>query len=939
MPTLSDSFLTGANIDFIEALYSRFLADPNSVEQSWKELFSTLQREGKPLVIDGLTLPAPKKGNGSVNGAAGGKVASDMALQSKVDQTIIAHRLRGHLVAQLDPLGTPRPKLEHVADIGMVSDTHFTDQELDTLVSPLDTFSEPRVTVRRVMERIRRTYSNHIGVEFIQMYASDRRRWLLNRMESSENTTDFSVEEQTQILRKLTEAETFETTMETKFQKVKRFSAEGGEVQIAMLDAFLELGGELGVKEVVFGMAHRGRLNVLTNILGKPAEEIFSEVTGPTDPKQYLNRHDVKYHMGYSRDHTTRGGNKVHLTMAFNPSHLGFVHPVVEGRVRAKQDRAGGGLPAKKAVVPFVIHGDAAFAGQGLIAETLNLSGLEGYDTGGTIHLVINNQLGYTTDGKEGRSSVYCTGQAAMLDIPIFHVNGDDPEACVHVMRVATEFRQKFNTDVVIDLVCYRKYGHNEGDEPRFTQPEMYSLITGRKTVRALYAEELATKNRLSAEASAKLQQEVVAEFLAAFEKSKTKSLVRDPDHLHGIWSKYRGGADKDTPQVETGVDLPVLKKLLEPLATVPEGFVLHSGVKKVLDRRQEMMKDKEPIDWGTGENLAYATLVEAGWRIRLTGQDTQRGTFAHRQAVLHDQKTGKTFFPLGEIKPGIAEVINSPLSEMACMGFEYGYSLDCPDAIVAWEAQFGDFANNAQVMIDQFLAASEDKWKRMSALTLLLPHGYEGAGPEHSSARLERFLELAAEDNIQVCYPTNSAQIFHLLRRQVMRPIRKPLVVMTPKSLLRLTAASSPWEEFTAGTFKRVIPETNSAIEASKVTRLLLCSGKVYFDLVEERTRAKLTNTAIVRLEQLYPLPEAELREVLQSYPALKEVFWVQEEPKNSGAWRYLIEPLMTLTGELKQNPKLKYVGRPESASPATGFTSSHQYEQKLLVDEALSS
>ncbi|MDP3154914.1 MAG: 2-oxoglutarate dehydrogenase E1 component [Archangium sp.] len=939
MPTLSDSFLTGANIDFIEALYSRFLADPNSVEQSWKELFSTLQREGKPLVIDGLTLPAPKKGNGSVNGAAGGKVASDMALQSKVDQTIIAHRLRGHLVAQLDPLGTPRPKLEHVADIGMVSDTHFTDQELDTLVSPLDTFSEPRVTVRRVMERIRRTYSNHIGVEFIQMYASDRRRWLLNRMESSENTTDFSVEEQTQILRKLTEAETFETTMETKFQKVKRFSAEGGEVQIAMLDAFLELGGELGVKEVVFGMAHRGRLNVLTNILGKPAEEIFSEVTGPTDPKQYLNRHDVKYHMGYSRDHTTRGGNKVHLTMAFNPSHLGFVHPVVEGRVRAKQDRAGGGLPAKKAVVPFVIHGDAAFAGQGLIAETLNLSGLEGYDTGGTIHLVINNQLGYTTDGKEGRSSVYCTGQAAMLDIPIFHVNGDDPEACVHVMRVATEFRQKFNTDVVIDLVCYRKYGHNEGDEPRFTQPEMYSLITGRKTVRALYAEELAIRNRLSAEASAKLQQEVVAEFLAAFEKSKTKSLVRDPDHLHGIWSKYRGGADKDTPQVETGVDLPVLKKLLEPLATVPEGFVLHSGVKKVLDRRQEMMKDKEPIDWGTGENLAYATLVEAGWRIRLTGQDTQRGTFAHRQAVLHDQKTGKTFFPLGEIKPGIAEVINSPLSEMACMGFEYGYSLDCPDAIVAWEAQFGDFANNAQVMIDQFLAASEDKWKRMSALTLLLPHGYEGAGPEHSSARLERFLELAAEDNIQVCYPTNSAQIFHLLRRQVMRPIRKPLVVMTPKSLLRLTAASSPWEEFTAGTFKRVIPETNSAIEASKVTRLLLCSGKVYFDLVEERTRAKITNTAIVRLEQLYPLPEAELREVLQSYPALKEVFWVQEEPKNSGAWRYLIEPLMTLTGELKQNPKLKYVGRPESASPATGFTSSHQYEQKLLVDEALSS
>ncbi len=942
MSTLSDSFLTGANIDFIEALYSRYLVDPNSVETSWKELFSTLQREGKPLIIDGLTLPAPKRNgaNGSYGVMTNGKGASDnMALQSKVDQTIIAHRLRGHLVAQLDPLGTPRPKLEHVADIGMVSSTHFTEQELETLVSPLDTFDEPRVKLRRVLERVRRTYTHHIGVEFIQMYASERRRWLLHRMEASENTTQFSVDEQTQILRKLTEAETFETTMETKFQKVKRFSAEGGEVQIAMIDAFLDLGGTLGVKEVVFGMAHRGRLNVLTNILGKPAEEIFSEVAGPTDPKQYLNRHDVKYHMGYSRDLTTHSGNKIHLTMAFNPSHLGFVHPVVEGRVRAKQDRAGGTLEAKRAVVPFVIHGDAAFAGQGLIAETLNLSSLPGYDTGGTIHLVINNQLGYTTDAKDGRSSVYCTGQAAMLDVPIFHVNGDDPEACVHVMRVATEFRQKFNTDVVIDLVCYRKYGHNEGDEPRFTQPEMYSHITGRKTVRALYAEELAAKNRLSAEASKKLHEEIAASYVEAFNKSKSRSLVRDPDHLHGLWSKFRGGADKDTPQVETGVDLALLKKLLEPLATTPPGFVLHAGVQKVLDRRQLMLKDQEPIDWGTGENLAYATLLEAGWRVRLTGQDTQRGTFAHRQAVLHDQKTGKTAFPLGEIKQGVIDVINSPLSEMACMGFEYGYSLDCPDAIVAWEAQFGDFANNAQVMIDQFLAASEDKWKRMSALTLLLPHGYEGAGPEHSSARLERFLELAAEDNIQVCYPTNSAQIFHLLRRQVVRPIRKPLVVMTPKSLLRLAAASSPWSDFTKGTFQRVITETNPAIEPSKVTRLLICSGKVYFDLIEERTRSKNTTTAIVRLEQLYPLPEAELRKALESYTGVKEVFWVQEEPKNSGAWRYLLEPLMHLVGEFKPLPKLKYVGRPESASPATGFQSSHQYEQTLLVDEALSS
>jgi|APLak6261679142_1056127.scaffolds.fasta_scaffold00003_213 2-oxoglutarate dehydrogenase E1 component len=937
MATLSDSFLTGANIDFIEALYSRFLVDPAAVEPSWRELFSTLQREGKPLIIDGLTLPAPKR-----NGAAGvinGKSAEDMTLQSKLDQTVTAFRMRGHMLAQLDPLGTPRPPLEHAADLGLASNSYFSDAELNTQVSPQGTFEEARVPLKRVLERLRRTYTHHIGVEFGQLYDSERRRWLMRRMEFSENTTNFSVDEQKRILRKLTEAETFETTMHLKFQGQKRFSAEGGEVQVAMINEFLELGGTLGVKEVVFGMAHRGRLSVLANIMGKPAEEIFAEVTGPQDPKQYLNRHDVKYHMGYSRDLTTQAGHKLHLTMAFNPSHLGFVHPVVEGRVRAKQDRAGGGQAAKAAVVPFVIHGDSAFAGQGLIAETLNLSGLEAYDTGGTIHLIINNQIGYTTEARQGRTPLYCTGQAQMLDIPIFHVNGDDPEACVHVMRVATEYRQKFNTDVVIDLVCYRKYGHNEGDEPRFTQPKMYELISAQKTVRQLYAEQLAAKSQVPAEVSKAIFDETVAHFSDAFTKSKTPSLVKDPDHLHGVWSKFRGGADKDTPQVETGVPLDKLKRLLTPLAKTPEGFVLHRNVQTgVIDKREKMLRDEENVDWGTAETLAYATVLESGVRVRVTGQDTERGTFAHRQAVLHDQKTGAQAFPLGDIAKGLATIVNSPLSEMACMAFEYGYSLDYPDALIAWEAQFGDFANNAQVMIDQFLAASEDKWKRMSALTLLLPHGYEGAGPEHSSARLERFLELAAEDNLQVCYPTNAAQIFHLLRRQVVRPIRKPLVVMTPKSLLRLAQASSPWSDFTHGTFQRVIAETNKAIDPKKVTRLLLCSGKVYFDLVEQRDANKNTTTAIVRVEQLYPLPEAELKAVFASYSALKEVFWVQEEPKNSGAWRYLLEPLTTLLGELSKTPKLKYVGRPESASPATGFLSTHKYEQKLLVDEALS-
>jgi 2-oxoglutarate dehydrogenase E1 component len=936
MATLSDSYLTGANIDFIEALYSRFLADPASVEPSWRELFSTLTREGKPLIIDGLTLPAPKRNGGATVITA---KAGDTSLQSKVDQTIMAFRLRGHLRAQLDPLGVPRPPLPHVADMALMSNDHFSPAELSAMVSPLDTFGPPTVKVGELVERLRRTYAHHIGVEFVHMYDSEKRRWLLNRMESTANTTEYSVAEQKRILRKLTEAELFETTIHTKFPAQKRFSAEGGEVQVAMIDAFLELGGTLGVKEVVFGMAHRGRLNVLANIMGKPAEEIFAEITGPQDPKQYLNRHDVKYHMGYSKDLVTSKGDKVHLTMAFNPSHLGFVHPVVEGRVRAKQDRLGGSDAAKKAVVPFVIHGDAAFAGQGLVAETLNLSGLDAYDTGGTVHLVINNQIGYTTEARQGRTPQYCTGQAAMLDIPIFHVNGDDPEACVHVMRLATEYRQKFNTDVVIDLVCYRKYGHNEGDEPRFTQPKMYELITGRKTVRALYAEELAGKGRLDEAASKALYDEVNQQYLDAFAKSKTQSLVKDPDHLQGVWRNYRGGADKDTPQPDTGLPAAQLKRLLEPLAKTPEGFTLHPNVQKgVIDKRRRMLEDKENIDWGTGETLAYATLLEAGYRVRVTGQDSERGTFAHRQSVLHDQATGRSAFPLGDLKPGFGTVINSPLSEMACMAFEYGYSLDCPDALIAWEAQFGDFANNAQVMIDQFLAASEDKWKRMSGLTLLLPHGYEGAGPEHSSARLERFLELAAEDNIQVCYPTSSAQIFHLLRRQVVRPIRKPLVVMTPKSLLRLADATSPWSAFEHGGFQKVIGEVDAAVDAKKVTRVLLCSGKVYFDLHKQREAAKQHHVALVRLEQLYPLPEAELRAVLASFPAATEVWWVQEEPKNAGAWRYLLEPLVALLGELPKHPKLKYVGRPESASPATGFLSSHQYEQKLLVEEALS-
>ncbi|MCA2980215.1 MAG: 2-oxoglutarate dehydrogenase E1 component, partial [Myxococcaceae bacterium] len=502
---LTDSFLTGANIDFLEAQYARFLADPSSVETSWRDLFTSLEREGKPLVIDGLQLPRPKPVGATAAKAAPGVGGEAYELQGRVDQVVTSHRLRGHLAAQLDPLGVPRPPLDHVADAAMVSNAMFSEAELSTPIAPGLTFDEPRVPLRRLLERLRNTYTRRIGVEYAHMYNSERRRWLLRRMEHCENRTEYSLDEQRRILKKLSEAEAFEVTIHTKFQGQKRFSAEGGEAQLPMIQEFLELGGDLGVQEVVFGMAHRGRLNVLTNILGKPPEEIFAEIAGPSDPSKYLNRGDVKYHMGYSNDYLTSAGKKLHLSMAFNPSHLGFVHPVVEGRVRAKQDRIGGGQAARHAIVPFVIHGDAAFAGQGLIAETLNLGGLDAYDTGGTIHLIINNQVGYTTEADQGRTPLYCTGQAQMLDIPIFHVNGDDVESCVHVARLAAEYRQKFHTDVVIDLVCYRKYGHNEGDEPRFTQPKMYAVIDGKPPPRAIYAKELEDKRRLSAEDSAQI--------------------------------------------------------------------------------------------------------------------------------------------------------------------------------------------------------------------------------------------------------------------------------------------------------------------------------------------------------------------------------------------------------------------------------------------------
>ncbi|WP_224367677.1 2-oxoglutarate dehydrogenase E1 component [Hyalangium versicolor] len=955
MPNFQDSYLSGANIDFIEGLYARYLQDPSSVDPSWREIFERNNGAGRPIFNKTLLeAPAPaappapgKNGNGKSAAAVVQALApaaapapapaQDVRLQARVDQTITAFRLRGHLRATLDPLGRPRPPLEHVADMPMVDEKHFSSTESEQIVESGSVFQEPRVKLAELVARLRRTYSGSVGVEFMHMLDSERRRWLMRRMEHNENRLPFPVEEQRHLLTKLSYAEGFENFLHTKYVGVKRFSLDGGESLIPMLDTILEVGGGMGLKEVVIGMAHRGRLNVLTNILHKSPDQIFSEFEGPADPKAYMGRGDVKYHMGFSSDHTTRAGAQIHLSLAFNPSHLEAVNPVVEGRVRAKQDR--GNDTARTGVMPLLIHGDAAFMGQGVVAETLNLSRLKGYETGGTLHVVINNQVGFTTDPSDSRSSIYSTAIAQMLDVPVFHVNGDDPEACVHVARLAAEFRQTFKSDVVIDLICYRRYGHNEGDDPSFTQPHMYELIRKQPTVRTLYAQKLAEQRTISADESEAIKQACLKEFDDALTRIKQERQFKEPSALEGLWKPYKGGLQKNAPEVPTAVDKGRLREALKKLSEAPAGFNVHPVVERTVLKKRQSMLETEELLWSEGEALAYATALNEGYGVRLSGQDCERGTFSHRHSVLHDVKTGEKFTPLKQFATGRArfEVLNSPLSEMGVLGFEYGYSLDVPDGLTIWEAQFGDFANGAQIIIDQFIAAGESKWRRLSGLTLLLPHAYEGQGPEHSSARLERFLSLSAEDNMQVCYPTTPAQIFHLLRRQAVRPYRKPLVIMSPKSLLRRPEAFSKLDELATGRFQEVIFDRQEA-EPAGVTRLLLCSGKVYYDLVKARDEQKAWNISIVRVEQLYPFPYDALAGLVAKMPKLTEVFWVQEEPRNAGAWYFMFPRLHDVASSRASGPvKIGYIGRAEAASPATGFTKTHDYEQHLIVEEAI--
>ncbi|MBX2811911.1 MAG: 2-oxoglutarate dehydrogenase E1 component [Myxococcales bacterium] len=850
--------------------------------------------------------------------------------QDRVDQLIRAYRVRGHLLADLDPLGRPKapyPELDP-------SFYGFTDDDMDIVFSSTTIPGRGALSLKNILDHLRATYCRSIGVQFMHIDDQRVKAWLQDKMESTQNTRTLSHDEQLRILTKLTDAEIYEQFIHKKFIGAKRFSLEGAESLIPLLDMAIENAGEHGVKEVVIGMAHRGRLNVLANILDKPAQQIFREFDDQHGGNM-LGRGDVKYHLGYSADRVTASGNKVHLSLAFNPSHLEFVSPVVNGRIRAKQDRHQDKERLKG--MSIVIHGDAAFSGQGVVQETLNLSRLEGYTTGGTLHLIVNNQIGFTTLPEQSRSTQYATDVAKMLQIPVIHVNGERPEAVAQAIWLAMGFRETFQSDVIIDMYCYRRYGHNEGDEPAFTQPEMYKVIRARKSVRESYVYNLKQLGEVTddqAEKIAVARRENLERNLD--EARATEATQPGVSTGMGYWQGYLGGLDKDAPAVSTSVEKPTLKQYLKELVHLPGAFTPHPKFGRLIKQRMEMVSGHRPLDWAAGEALAFASLVGEGRRVRLTGQDSERGTFSHRHAVLHDSEDGDSvniYQSIATNGQGHIEIHNSPLSEVAVLAFEYGYSLDFPEALVMWEAQFGDFANVAQVIIDQFITSGEEKWSRLSGLVMMLPHGFEGQGPEHSSARLERFLTVAADDNIQVCNLTTPAQLFHVLRRQVLRPLRKPLVIMSPKSLLRHPRAVSTLDALSEGTFQRVIPEGHKRCNPGKVTRILLTSGKLYYELEEERERLAAWNVAIVRLEQYYPLRKEDLDRAFADYAANTPVMWVQEEPKNMGAWAFL---RMRYDDGIFGDRPLSCIARPASASPATGSAKAHQLEQAKLLEEA---
>jgi 2-oxoglutarate dehydrogenase E1 component len=933
------SYLYGGNAPYVEELYERYLDNPGSVPENWRVHFDQMQlvpaADGSASSRD--VAHAPIVESFAQRARAGGfaaKVApGDLSVARKqvhVQSIIAAYRFLGNRWATLDPLKRQeRPAIPELEPAFY----DLTEADMDIEFSASNTyFGQESMTLREIVKALRETYCGSIGAEY--MYISDpaQKRWLQQRLESIRSTPSFSAERKLQILERLTAAEGLERYLHTKYVGQKRFSLEGGESFIAAMDELVQRAGVSGVQEIVIGMAHRGRLNVLVNTLGKMPKDLFAEFEGKSASD--LPAGDVKYHMGFSSDISTAGG-PVHISLAFNPSHLEIVNPVVEGSVRARQERRGD--TEGDTVLPVLVHGDAAFAGQGVVMETLNLAQTRGYGTGGTVHIIINNQIGFTTsDPRDARSTLYATDVVKMIEAPVLHVNGDDPEAVVLATQIAMDYRQDFNKDVVIDIICFRRLGHNEQDTPAVTQPLMYKKIGQHGGTRRIYADKLVTQGTLAAEDADRM----VKEFRAAMDEGRTTSdpvLTNYKSQYAVDWSPFLNR--KWTDDADTAVPMAELKRLAERVTTVPANFKLHPLVDKVIADRRAMGEGKQPVDWGMAEHLAYASLVSSGYSVRLTGQDTARGTFTHRHSVLHDQNREKwnegSYIPLQHVsdKQAPFTVIDSVLSEEAVLGFEYGYASAEPTALVIWEAQFGDFVNGAQVVIDQFLSSGEVKWGRQSGLTLLLPHGYEGQGPEHSSARLERFLQLAADNNMQVAQPTNAAQIFHLLRRQMIRLFRKPLVIMTPKSLLRAKDAASDLADFAKGEFKTVIGERDPSIDVKKVKRIVASSGKVYYDLVNTRREREDGTVALVRIEQLYPFPHKALAAEFKKFPAATEVVWCQDEPANQGPWFYVQHHLLE---NMTDGQRLGYAGRAPSASPAVGYYAKHVEQQKALLDAA---
>jgi 2-oxoglutarate dehydrogenase E1 component len=935
-----NSYLFGGNAPYVEELYESYLNNPGSVSEQWRSYFDSMQvvpaADGNPQTRDVAHAPivesfAERAKAGSLQPRVMGGDAATARKQVYVQQLIAAYRFLGSRWANLDPL-----KRQERAQIPELETAFydFTEGDQANIYSAANTFfGFESAPLREILGALRETYCGNIGAEF--MYISDpaQKRWIQERLESTRAKPKFSDEKKKRVLDRLTAAEGLEKYLHTRYVGQKRFSLEGGESFIASMDEIVQHGGTQGIQEFVIGMAHRGRLNVLVNTLGKMPSELFAEFEG--HHADDLPSGDVKYHQGFSSDVSTPGG-PVHLSLAFNPSHLEIVNPVVEGSARARQDRRGDA--EGRQVLSVLVHGDAAFAGQGVVMETLNLAQTRGYGTGGTVHIVINNQIGFTTsDPRDSRSTIYCSDVVKMIEAPVLHVNGDDPEAVVFATQMAMDFRAQFSKDVVVDIVCFRKLGHNEQDTPALTQPLMYKRIGEHPGTRKLYADKLEAQGLLASGDGDRL----VKEFRAALDEGRLTSnpvISNFKSKLAVEWMPLLNRKWSDT--ADTAVPITELRRIAEKITTVPQSLKLHPLVEKVIADRRAMGQGELSLDWGMGEHMAFASLVAAGYAVRLSGQDSGRGTFTHRHAVLHDQNRERWdsgyYIPLEHVADdqGPFRVIDSVLSEEAVLGFEYGYATAEPNALVIWEAQFGDFVNGAQVVIDQFISSGESKWGRSCGLTMMLPHGYEGQGPEHSSARIERFLQLCAENNMQVCQPTTPAQIFHVLRRQMIRPFRKPLMIMTPKSLLRNKEAVSSLQELAKGGFQTVIGENTAGIDAKAVRKIVICSGKVYYDLTGARRERELVDVAILRVEQLYPFPHKALEAEMRKYPGATQVVWCQDEPQNQGAWFFVQHHIQDA---LKDGQRLSYAGRPASASPAAGYYDKHYAQQKELLTAAL--